>query len=463
MSHNLPQKKRLVVINIVGLTQSLLGANTPHINAVFNSGFMKPIDGIFPALTTTAQASILTGLTPEKHGIVGNGWYFRELAEIHFWKQSNHLVQGKKIWQQLHEQMPDFSCSQLFWWYNMYADVDAAITPRPHYPADGRKVMDLYSSPVGLHQAIESEIGKFPFFNFWGPASDIRSSRWIVDCAIKEFDLNQSNLQLVYLPHLDYNMQRLGPENPEINNDVKAIDLEAGRLIKHAREHGAEIMILSEYGITEVQRSVSINRILREAGYLQVRESLSWELLDAGASNAFAVADHQVAHIYVKDSRLLTKVKQLLERTDGIEQVLDIKTKKDWHIDHPRSGELIAIAESGSWFDYYYWLDDKKAPDFARTVDIHNKPGYDPLELFLDPAIPAVKLKIATRLIQKKLGLRMLMDVIPLDTELVKGSHGRLADSPQNGPLLISSLTTLNLDIDSMTDIARLIKEYFIN
>jgi len=461
MSHNPSQKKRLVVINVVGLTPSLLGEHTPHINTVISDGFMKPIGGVFPALTTTSQASMLTGLTPEQHGIVGNGWYFRELAEIHFWMQSNHLVQGKKIWQQIREQQPDFTCSQLFWWYNMYANVDASITPRPHYPADGRKVMDLYSSPTGLHQRIESEIGKFPFFNFWGPASDIRSSRWIVDCAIQEFDLNQSNLQLVYLPHLDYNLQRLGPSDPAINDDVKAIDAEAGRLIKHARENGAEIMIVSEYGISDVQQSVSINCILREAGHLQVRQSLSWELLDAGASDAFAVADHQIAHIYVKDDRLLAEVKQLLEKTNGIEQVLDAQSKKDWHIDHPRSGELIAIAEPGYWFDYYYWLDDNKAPDFARTVDIHNKPGYDPLELFLDPAIPAVKLKIAARLLQKKLGMRMLMDIIPLDTTLVKGSHGRLADSPENGPLLISSLPALNMENVSMTDIALLIKQYF--
>ncbi|VAW53000.1 FIG00907047: phosphodiesterase/nucleotide pyrophosphatase [hydrothermal vent metagenome] len=457
------QKKQLVVINIVGLTPSLLGEHTPKINAVINNGFMKPIEGVFPALTTTAQASMLTGLTAEQHGIVGNGWYFRELAEIHFWKQSNHLMQGKKIWQSLREQQTDFSCSQLFWWYNMYAEVDAAITPRPHYPADGRKVMDLYSSPTGLHQSIESKIGKFPFFNFWGPASDIRSSRWIVDCAIKEFDLNQPNLQLVYLPHLDYNLQRFGPDGPEITKDVKAIDTEAGRLINHAHEKGAEIMIVSEYGINNVSQSVSINRILREGGHLRVRQSLSWELLDAGASTAFAVADHQIAHIYVNDSRQLVKIKQLLESTHGIEQVLDAKSKKNWHIDHPRSGELIAIADPGFWFDYYYWLDDRKAPDFARTVDIHNKPGYDPLELFLDPDIPAVKLKIIGRLLQKKLGQRMLMDVIPLDTSLVKGSHGRLADSPENGPLIIFSQPVPDINVSAMTDIAQLIKKYFIS
>lgn len=455
-------KKQLVVINIVGLTPSLLGENTPNINNVINDGFMTPIDGVFPAVTTTAQSSMLTGLQPDQHGIVGNGWYFRDLAEIHFWKQSNHLVQGKKIWQTIKEQQPDFTCSKLFWWYNMYAGVDASITPRPHYPADGRKVMDLYSSPKELHQGIESKIGTFPFFNFWGPASDIRSSRWIVDCAIEEFNINQSDLQLVYIPHLDYNLQRLGPNHPAIVDDVKAIDEEAGRLISHVRESGAEVFIVSEYGITEVSQSISPNRILRQAGLLKVRDSLSWELLDAGASDAFAVTDHQVAHIYVNNPSQLNKVKQLLINTDGIEQVLDENSKKDWHIDHPRSGELIAIAAPGYWFDYYYWLDDSKAPDFANTVDIHNKPGFDPLELFLDPTIPAVKLKIAARVLQKKLGQRMLMDVIPTDTTLVKGSHGRLADKPEHGPLLISSIANQQSEQYAMTDIYKLIKQYFL-
>jgi len=344
----------------------------------------------------------------------------------------------------------------------MYADVDASITPRPHYPADGRKVLDLYSSPTGLHQNIESKIGKFPFFNFWGPASDIRSSRWIVDCAIEEFNQNQHNLQLVYLPHLDYNLQRFGPNHPDIYIDIQAIDKEAGRLIKHAQDSGAEVMIVSEYGITEVSHSISINRILRESGYLQVRDSLSWEILDAGASKAFAVADHQIAHIYIQDDSVLSKVKHILEHTDGIEYVLDADTKKDWQIDHPRSGELIAIAEPDYWFNYYYWLNDNKAPDFARTVDIHNKPGYDPLELFLDPSINAVKLKIARKVAQKKLGFRMLMDVIPLNTDLVKGSHGRLADTPEHGPLLISSIPEQQVEEMTMTDIFQLISQYFL-
>jgi predicted AlkP superfamily pyrophosphatase or phosphodiesterase len=455
--------KPLVVIDIVGLNQSMLGQYTPNLNALIQDGFVAPMTGVFPAVTTTAQASMLTGTSASKHGIVGNGWYFRDQAEVKFWLQPNQLVQGDKVWHKLKQANPQFSCSKLFWWYNMYADVDNAITPRPHYPADGRKVMGLYSEPAQLQEDIEKQIGVFPFFNFWGPKADIRSSRWIVDCAIEEFKANRPNLQLVYLPHLDYNLQRLGPDDPAINQDIEAIDFEAGRLIDFAREQGAQVMVVSEYGISEVNQSVSINRIFRHNGLLQVRKSLSWELLDTGASRAFAVADHQVAHIYVKDANDISKVKKLLQNTPGIERVLDSEGKKELQVDHQRSGELIAIAEPQCWFDYYYWLDDSKAPDFARTVDIHRKPGYDPVELFVDPQIKFPLLKIAKNVAKKKLGMRMLMDVIPLTPELVKGSHGRLADSAETGPLIITSDKKMAADHYHMQDVFNLIQQHFKN
>ena len=451
----------LVVINIVGLTPSMLGADTPHLCALCNDGMMTPVKDVFPAVTCSAQSSMLTGRMPNQHGIVGNGWYFRDLAEIHFWKQSNHLVQGEKIWHRLQRHNPQFTVAQLFWWYNMYADVDYSITPRPHYPADGRKIVDLYSTPTGLHQSIEAQIGKFPFFNFWGPASDIRSSRWIVDSAIIEFDSHHPDLQLVYLPHLDYNLQRIGPDAAAISDDIRAIDHEAGRLIAHVREQGAEVMVVSEYGITAVDQSISINRVLRQAGLLKVRQSLDWELLDAGASEAFAVADHQIAHVYIKDPGNIKRIRRMLQATEGIEHVLDEHDQQQWHINHQRSGELIAVAAPGYWFDYCYWLNDNKAPDFATTVDIHNKPGYDPLELFLDPNIPFVKLKIARRLLQKKLGFRTLLDVIPLDTSLVRGSHGRLADSPDSGPVFISSKPPPESTVKQLTDVFSAIERHF--
>jgi predicted AlkP superfamily pyrophosphatase or phosphodiesterase len=447
----------LVVIDIVGLTPALLGENTPHLNALINDGFMSPLEAVFPAVTCTAQSSMLTGLTPDRHGIVANGWYFRDLAEVWLWRQSNHLVQGEKVWNAARQRDPDFTCAKLFWWYNMYASVDWSVTPRPSYPADGRKIPGIYTEPPVLEQELQAKLGPFPMFNFWGPAADIRSSDWIARCTREVFDKHRPRLTLAYLPHLDYNLQRLGPTDPRIDKDVRAIDRVAGDLIDHVRAGGANVMVVSEYGIEQASGMVHINRLLRQAGHLRVRETLGWELLDAGASTAFAVADHQVAHVYVKDPRQIIAIQALLEKTPGIAQVLDDQGKKAFAIDHPRSGELVAIAEPGQWFTYYYWLDDSRAPDFAPTVDIHRKPGYDPAELFIDPEIRFPKLHIAARLLQKKLGFRTLMDVIPLDGNQVKGTHGRLLEDPDQGPLLIASGNLISENRYRMTDIKRLI------
>jgi predicted AlkP superfamily pyrophosphatase or phosphodiesterase len=450
----------LVVINVVGLTQDLLGEHTSNLNQLIGDGSMKPVTGIFPAVTTTTQASMVTGKMPDEHGIVGNGWYWRELAEVKFWLQPDQLVQAPKVWERLKRNNPEFVCSRLFWWNNMYADVDFAVTPRPHYHADGSKDIGLYSSPSDLHQRLQAELGTFPFFNFWGPKADILSSRWIAEAAALEFEWHRPNLQFVYLPHLDYNLQRLGPEHPNIWKDVQVIDAVVGQLVNNVRELGAEVLIVSEYGISQVSKPVHINRLLREHGYLQLRQSASWELLDAGASKAFAVADHQIAHIYIKDSNDIPEVTKLLEGCDGIEQVLGFEAKQALSINHQRSGELIAVANPNAWFTYYYWLDDEKAPDFARTVDIHRKPGYDPVELFLDPQIKFPRIKVARRVAQKKLGMRMLMDVIPLDASLVNGSHGRLASSAEIGPLLISSRPTMTVEATELTDVEQIIYHY---
>ena len=320
--------------------------------------------------------------------------------------------------------------------------------------------MDLYSWPKGLHQSIEGKIGQFPFFNFWGPKAGIESSDWIAKAAALEFDQNKPSLQFVYLPHLDYNLQRLGPNDPQIFLDVAAIDKVVGQLIDHVKSRGAEVMVVSEYGIEAVDTPIGVNQILRENGYIEVRESLDWELLDTGASKAFAVADHQVAHIYVQCQDDISKVKQLLEKVPGIERVLDEKGKEAFGIQHDNAGDLVAIADKGAWFTYYYWLDDSKAPDFARTVDIHRKPGYDPVELFVDPDIKFPQLKVAGKVLKKKLGFRMLMDVIPIKPELVKGSHGRLISHSDEGPLLILPKHLAGDDY-SLFDVAGLIKQYF--
>lgn len=432
-----------VVVNVVGLTSELLGPHTPRLSAFARSGAQRPLRTVLPAVTCSAQSSMVTGLPPNGHGIVANGWYFRDLAQVWLWRQANQLVQGEKIWEAARARDPAFTCAKMFWWYNMYARVDWSVTPRPIYQADGGKILDIYSHPADLQARLKAEIGDFPFFTFWGPKAGIASSAWIAEASKRVFDWHRPTLMLVYLPHLDYNLQRLGPGHPAISKDLAAIDAVAGDLIAHVQNAGARVIVLSEYGITDVSGPVHINRLLREAGLIAVRPELGLEQLDCGASEAFAVADHQIAHVYVRNPARIPEVKALLERVPGIERVLDEEGKHEEGLDHPRSGELVAVSRADRWFTYYYWLNDRVAPDYARTVDIHRKPGYDPAELFIDPQIFFPPAKVAGILLKKFLGFRYLMDVIPLDATLVKGSHGRLTDDPRQGPLFITSEPTL--------------------
>ncbi len=453
--------KPLVVIDVVGLTYDLIGPNTPHIKRLAESGFARPMGTVLPAVTCSTQSTLLTGLLPRDHGIVANGWYFRDLAEVWLWRQSNHLVRGERIYQAGKQRDANYTTAKMFWWYNMYADVEWSMTPRPSYPADGRKVFDSYSQPAELRDRLQAKLGVFPLLKFWGPGADIASSRWIADASVAVFQEHRPALTLVYLPHLDYNLQRLGPDDPRIADDVRLVDAEAGKLIDAAQTQGAEVVVLSEYAITAVRQPVHINRVLREHGWLTVRrEPLGWETLDGGASRAFAVADHQAAHVYVKRPDDVPAVKALLERTPGVDRVLDRREQAEFGLDHERSGELAAIAAPEAWFTYYFWLDDALAPDYARTVDIHRKPGYDPVELFLDPKLRAPKLRVACRLAQKLLGFRYYMDVIGLDASIVKGSHGRLpapGRETSEGPVFISSSKAIEQDAIAMTAVKDLL------
>ncbi len=455
--------RKLMVINVVGLTHEMIGPMTPNISRLRNAGFSRPMQTILPAVTCSVQATLLTGEMPSKHGIVANGWYFRDLAEVGFWKQSNHLIQAERLYQTARCRSANHTTAKMFWWYNMYADVNWSVTPRPSYPADGRKIPDIYSDPANLRDDLQARLGQFPLFNFWGPTADIRSTQWIADASAEIFERCQPSLMLVYLPHLDYNLQRVGTKHPVIADDIRAVDAEAGKLIDAARKVDSDVVVLSEYGITDVSRPIHINRILRESGYVTVRrESLGWETLDCGASRAFAVADHQVAHVYVKRTEDIAAVKARLERIDGVEHVLDRTQQAAFGIDHQRSGELVCISSRDSWFTYYFWLDDALAPDYARTVDIHRKPGYDPAELLINPELKFPKLRVASRLARKLLGFRYYMDVIGLDASVVKGSHGRLPQDSQlesDGPVFVCSSKRVERDKLHACDVRNLLLE----
>ncbi|MFB2117768.1 alkaline phosphatase family protein [Parapedobacter sp. 2B3] len=435
--------KKTVVIDIVGLSTAVIGDHTPFLAEYIKNAHVSRIKPHLPAVTTSVQTTYLTGLWPSQHGIVGNGWYDRTDSEVKFWKQSNKLVQGESVWEMAKRMDPTFTCAQLFWWYNMYCGADYSVTPRPNYLADGRKMPDCYSHPAALRDELQQKFGQFPLFSFWGPGANIASSEWIANAAMYVEDSYSPTLSLVYLPHLDYCQQKFGPDTNKIGKELREIDILVERLVGFYEGKGANVLLLSEYGIVPVSRLVHINRLLRKAGLLAVRIERGLELLDAGASQAFAVADHQVAHIYTANEVVKQQVMELLANEEGIAHLLDEEGKKQHHIDHERAGDIVAVAEADSWFTYYFWLDDRMAPDYARVVDIHKKPGYDPVEMFMSS-----KLRAGYKLLRKKLGFRYVMDVIPLDATLVKGSHGAVDIPTEYYPVLISKNKPLGEELE---------------
>ncbi len=427
------QMKKTVVIDVVGLSAHLIGGHTPFLQDYIKGRQVQSIVPMLPAVTTSVQSTYVTGKWPTETGIVGNGWYDHQDSEIKFWKQSNKLVAGEKIWEKAKKVDPSFTCSKMFWWYNMYSSADFSATPRPQYLADGRKMPDCYTQPTGLRDELQKELGQFPLFQFWGPGANIKSTQWIADASVFTDRRYDPTLTLIYLPHLDYCLQKFGPDFELIGKELTEIDQVVNGLVDYYTKKKANIILLSEYGISPVRRPVHFNRLLRKKGLLRIREERGLELLDAGASKAFAVADHQVAHIYVNDPSVMEEVKRLAEATQGVRLVLDRAQQKKHHINHERSGDLVLIADEHSWFTYYFWLDDVKAPDYARAVDIHKKPGYDPVEMFMSS-----KLRAGYKLLRKKLGFRYVMDVIPLDANLIKGSHGSPFVDSKYHPVLIT-------------------------
>jgi len=430
----------LVLINAVGMTSRLL-AHAPRLKALAAGGWVRQLREALPAVTCTAQASILTGQTPDKHGIVGNGWLFRETGEVRFWQQSNRLIEAEPIYTTLNREAAKrdrpFRCAKLFWWFNQGAPVDISVTPKPHYGIDGNKVFGIHGTPEGLTDDLERELGRFPFHTFWGPMAGLPCSEWIARCAARVLQSHQPDLTLAYLPHLDYDPQRHGPSGCDMPKLVRELDNACAPLLDKVRKLGARVWVVSEYGHCDVSRPVYLNRVLREAGLIAARLGPFGEQLDVFNSRAVAVCDHQLAHVYVSESADLPRVREILAATPGVARVLQGEERGEVGLRHPRSGELVLLAEPDAWFAYPFWLDDRVAPDYARTVAIHHKPGYDPCELFLDPAVPLPKLRVAVRLIQKKLGFRMKLDVIPLDARLVRGSHGLNVADVQDRPILI--------------------------
>ena len=448
--------KPLAVICCVGLTPNHLGSATPDLTALASKGFFAPLSGVVPAVTTAAQTTMLTGVAPQAHGIVGNGWYARELGEVQFWKQSQRLVEAPHVWTRIRARRPGYKVLKHFWWYAMNTDADATVTPRPAYHHDGRKSPDFYAWPPALKSKLLARHQDFPLFQFWGPATSIIATRWIARSFLSAWDDAKPDLGLCYLPHLDYDLQRFGPTGAHLEANLRALDAEAGHVIAGVTERGGDVLVVSEYGIEAVDTAVFINRALREANLLEVSVNATGELLDPGQSRAFAVCDHQLAHVYCRDRAAMLAAQQVLGQMTGIDRIYSGADRSSIGLDHARSGELICLASRGAWFAYDYWLDAAKAPDFAQSVEIHKKPGYDPRELLFDPK--GGKGRALRALLRKKLGLRYNLNPLSLDTGLVKGSHGRPPVNPDEGPVIIGSQRAWLRSAWHMTDVAPLIE-----
>jgi hypothetical protein len=388
---------------------------------------------------------MLTGKIPQEHGIVGNGWLYRDTMEVRFWQQSNRLMQAAPVYAQLRANASEnepFRCANLFWWFNQGAAVDIAVTPKPHYGADGSKAFDIQSYPDDWSARLTKKLGPFPFPSFWGPMAGLPCTEWIGKCAAEVLTEARPNLTLVYLPHLDYEPQRLGPSGCDWKKIIGELDAACAPVIAAAEQIEAAVWVVNEYTHVQVDKPIYLNCILRSAGMLKARDGPFGEQLDTYASDAFAVCDHQIAHIYLRQGLAppeTQRLRRLLSGVAEIDQVFAGYERAEIGLDHDRAGDLVALAKPNAWFAYPFWLDDAKAPDYARTVDIHRKPGYDPCELFFDPKLWWGKGRAFAKIGLKKLGLRTLVDVVPLDAGLVKGSHGLSVSDLEDKPVFVGT------------------------
>lgn len=413
--------KKVIVLTIAGLAPSHCEslADMPHVGALRQGGRLHTIRPVFPAVTLPVQASMTTGLYPSGHGIVSNGSYCRRTHQVSFWEQAAGLVDGERVWTGIKRQRPDLKTALIFMQHALYADADVVITPKPFHTEQGM-IAWCYSKPVGFYEELCASLGPFNLMHYWGPMASIEASRWIAGAAVETIKRLAPDLMFVYLPHLDYCLQKYGPADQGLATELRAVDEQVGRIVRAVDESGwrdeTTFMVLSEYCIQAVSGDVPINRILRHNGLLRVRTINGREYLDCELSQAFAMVDHQVAHLYVKDGAK-EAVRTLLARTEGIDFVCAPGERGDWRVEHHAAGDLLAVSARDRWFSYYWWDEREREPDFATQVDIHRKPGYDPLELFLEPG---------TRSISQ-------------DTSRIKGSHGYPAlEEKDLVPLLIS-------------------------
>ena len=448
-----PRLPHVLLLSIPGLRGEDL-ARMPVLAGLAGAGRCVPLAPGFPAVTCPVQASLTTGVPPAAHGIVANGLFDRVTNHLEMWISPDSVHRTARIWDRLKAARPDLRTAAWFLLQSKHATADLVCLPAPKHNPDGSETMWCHTNPEPLYAALRETLGEFPLHKFWGPVAGIESSRWIARSFGEAARPAPPHMAVVYLPHLDYAAQRSGPDSPPAHAACGELDAEIGTLLDdYAGIVGRDelvVLVAGEYRIRPVSHVVHPNRVLREAGLLAVRDTAEGEILDIAASRAWTLADHQLGHVYLRDPADAAVVADLFRGRAGVGRVLagdelvaaglvpPSQPRKD-----NRCGDVILESTLDSWQSYFYWLDDTKAPTFARTIDIHRKPGYDPLELHLDrSALPRI--------------------VIPLDPSLVKGSHGAIDPANPHETVFIASrpdvtdATTL-----AATDVAGIVANIF--
>ncbi|MGC8625380.1 MAG: alkaline phosphatase family protein, partial [Phycisphaerae bacterium] len=385
------------------------------------------ISPITPAVTCSMQATLTTGATPAQHGIVCNGLYtynnpalqqfldadsFSEFRrQISFWEQSNRLLQTPRFWAG-----KSLRTAMLFWQQSMPDAADIVLTPKPEHTPDGKTVASCFSRPHDLYRRLTAKLGAFPLHQYWGPMASLPSSQWIINAAMEIWRNDPVDLQMVYVPHLDYNLQRLGPDHPTVAKDAAAVAALVEPLVEMVRASGGVPIIAGDYSMHAVSKATFPNRALRDAGLLRTRPDAEGKLLiDFTASRAVAMVDHQIAYVYCA-ADAVAPAQNVLQALDGIGPLaVTAEEKACLGLDTRRAGQIIAMARQNVWFAHDWWHNDSEKPRWQFSVDIHRKPGYDPRELFFDPA----------------------HSCIAQDTALVKGSHGVVGPDAGKQPVLL--------------------------
>ncbi len=412
----------ILLLSIPGLRGQDLAA-MPNLTRLTAGGDRTALVPSFPAVTWPVQANMLTGKLPDEHGVIANGFFWRDTNQVEMWTAWNDKIQQPQIWDLLHQHDKSLTSAVWFPMLSKGCGADFICMPKPVHNPDGSESLWCYTKPEMMYGTLRDTFGHFPLMNFWGPMANIKSSAWIADSAGWCMQQHRPNFFYIYLPQLDYAAQKSGPDSPAALKAVTELDEVIGKLAATAAKayEGQNLawLVASEYVITPVDHVTYPNRVLREAGLLTVKDGGAGELIDFAGTPAWALVDHQMSHVFVKDRDAATirRVVDLFRGKPGMAEVLAGGDRDKYSLSHERAGDVVLVSTPNSWQAYYYWLDDAKAPKFARTVDIHNKPGYDPVELHIDMATKS----------------------IPLDATLVKGSHGAPATTDEQRGVLLSS------------------------